>query len=75
MPATSVGVRTTSRCDMLTLQFAQNRNIQEIIENIIVFYAIISISLLKSLRLLPFSAAFGQNGKSVLTSGKKFSKV
>ena len=74
-PTTSVGGRTTSRCDNVTLQFANYENIQEIIENIIVFYAIISISVLKSLRLLHLSAAFGQNGKSVLTSGKKFSKV
>ena len=28
-----------------------------------------------SLRPLNLSAVFGQNGKSVLTSGKKFSKV
>ena len=75
MHAESVGGRTTSSCITDTLQFANNGNIQEIIENIFVFYAIISIPMLKSLRLLHLSAAFGQNGKSVLTSVRKFSKV
>ena len=75
MHAESVGGRTTSDCYTSLLQFANNGNIQEIIENIFVFYAIISIPMLKSLRLLHLSAAFGQNGKSVLTSVRKFSKV
>ena len=75
MNAVGVGGRTTSNCDNMTLQFAHGGNIQEIIENIFVFYAIISIPLLKSLRLLHLSAASSQNGKSVLTNGRKFSKV
>ena len=75
MHAESVGGRTTPDCDGLKLQFADDGNIQAIIENIFAFYAIISIPLLKSLRLLHLSAASSQNGKSVLTNGRKFSKV
>jgi hypothetical protein len=75
MHAESVGGRTTTNCHFSTLQFADIGNIQEIIENIFVFYAIISILMFKSLRLLQLSAVFGQNGKGVHTSGKKFSKV
>ena len=75
MHAESVGGRTTPNCDDLTLLFADDGNIQAIIENIFVFYAIISIPLFKSLRLLHLSAAFGQIGRSVLTNDRKFSKV
>ena len=75
MHAESVGGRTTFNCYELTLQFAINGNIQEIIENIFVFYAIISIPLFNYLRPLHLSAAFGQIGKSVLTNERKFSKV
>ena len=75
MRANSVGGRTTSACDIVTLQFAAYGNIQKIIENIFTFSAIIDIPLLHSSRPLHLSAVFGQNGKSVLTSGKKFSKV
>ena len=75
MHAESVGGRTTPDCDGLKLHFADDGNIQAIIENIFVFYAIISIPLFNYLRPLHLSAAFGQIGKSVLTNERKFSKV
>ena len=75
MPTSNVGGRTTFFCDKLTLQFAHYENIHLKFKNIFTFLAIIAIPLFKLSSPLQLLAAGGQNGKSVLTKGKKFSKV
>lgn len=66
MPTSNVGGRTTFFCDILTLQFAITENIQEIIEKIFSFLAIINMPVLKSLHSLHLSAAAGQKVKASL---------
>ena len=75
MPSSNVGGRTTYAYDNSTLCFVISENIQEIIKKIFPLWATIDIPLIKSFNPLHLLAAVGQNGKSVLTSGKKFSKV
>ena len=75
MPSSNVKGEDNIRLKRELPQFAINANIQEIIDRIFTFSEIIDIPLIKSLNPLHLLAAVGQNGKSVLTSGKKFSKV